>query len=161
MKKMWLLLENINKRSTSLVLLKCYHHLHLMAKFEVGCANQVIDENCNLGHFNRLLGQMIEWKNLSPKSCWFLLNRSQRNQMSFSMVGMHGTMFPAIDFLAHQILSILRSEIETKRIFSLMGILITLMKCLQLNNLEKLILWEKFDQMIVKLVVNHLSIWWS
>jgi hypothetical protein len=26
--------------SSYLMLLKCYHYLHLMAKFEVGCANQ-------------------------------------------------------------------------------------------------------------------------
>jgi hypothetical protein len=70
------------------------------------------------------------------------------------MVGMHRTMFPTIDFLANKILSILRSQIETERIFSLMGILINLMKYLQLKNLEKLILWEIFDQMIVKLVVK-------
>jgi hypothetical protein len=63
--------------------------------------------------------------------------------MSFSMVGMHGAMFPTIDFLAHQILSILESQIETEKIFSLVGILINLMKCLQLNNLGKLILWKK------------------
>jgi hypothetical protein len=42
------------------MLLKCYHQLHLMAESEVGCANQVIDENYNLGHFNRLLGQVSE-----------------------------------------------------------------------------------------------------
>ncbi len=72
MKKVWLLLKNINKRSTCPMLLKCYHQLHLMAESEVGCANQVIDENYNLGHFNRLLGQVSEWKNLSPKSCWVL-----------------------------------------------------------------------------------------
>jgi hypothetical protein len=72
MKKVWLLLENINKRSTCPMLLNWYHHLHLMVEFEVGCVNQVIDENCNLGHFNRLLGQISEWKNLSPKSSWFL-----------------------------------------------------------------------------------------
>jgi hypothetical protein len=63
--------------------------------------------------------------------------------MSFSMVGMHRTMFPTIDFLAHEILSILRSQIETERIFSLMGILINLMKYLQLNNLEKDLNLEK------------------
>jgi hypothetical protein len=72
MKKVWLLLENINKRSICPMLLKCYHHSHLVAEFEVGCANQVIDENCNLWHFNKLLGQMSKWKNLLPKSCWFL-----------------------------------------------------------------------------------------
>ncbi len=52
-------------------------------------------------------------------------------------------MFPTIDFLAHEILSILRSQIETERIFSLMGILINLMKYLQLNNLEKDLNLEK------------------
>jgi len=89
-----------------------------------------------------------------------LLNRSKKIKCPFQW-WVRGTMFLTIDFLTHQILSNLRSHIETERIFSLMGILINLMKYLQLNNLEKLILREKFDQMIIKLTVNHLSIWWS
>jgi hypothetical protein len=53
-------------------------------------------------------------------------------------------MFLTIGFLAWQILEIVDSQIETKRIFSLVGILIKLRKCrLQIENLEKLILVNK------------------
>lgn len=47
-------------------------------------------------------------------------------------------------FLAHQILSIVRSQVEMKRIFSLIGILTTFFKShLQMTNLEKLIFVNK------------------
>jgi hypothetical protein len=40
--------------------------------------------------------------------------------------GKHATMFPSVGFLAHQSLGIVGLQIETKRIFSLVGILINL-----------------------------------
>ncbi len=43
--------------------------------------------------------------------------------------GKHETMFPTFDFLTHQILSIVGSQIEQKEIFSLMNILTNLRKC--------------------------------
>jgi hypothetical protein len=53
-------------------------------------------------------------------------------------------MFPTIDFVARQILSIVRSQIETKRIFSLACILTNLRKYhLQLENLNFLIFVNK------------------
>ncbi len=69
--------------------------------------------------------------------------------MSFSMLGKHDAMFSTFGFLACQSLCIVRSQIDTKRFFSLMGILINLKKChLQSENLEKLILVRKIGQMI-------------
>jgi hypothetical protein len=44
--------------------------------------------------------------------------------------GKHEAMFLTIDFLAYQILSISGSQIETKRIFSLVGIYINLRRCI-------------------------------
>jgi hypothetical protein len=53
----------------------------------------------------------------------------------------HETMFLTIRVLACQILGIVGSQIQTERIFSLVGNLINLRRCnLQLKNLEKLIL---------------------
>jgi hypothetical protein len=53
-------------------------------------------------------------------------------------------MFPIVGFLAQQILGIVGSQIETKRIFSLVGILTNLRRChLQLENYEKLIFVSK------------------
>jgi hypothetical protein len=39
------------KRSLYLMLLKWYHYLHPMVKFEIGCAYQTIDANSNLDIF--------------------------------------------------------------------------------------------------------------
>jgi hypothetical protein len=62
------------------------------------------------------------------------------------MVEKHETMFLTIGVLACQILGIVGSQIETKRIFSLVGILTNLRRChLQSKNLEKLILWRRID----------------
>jgi len=51
--------------------------------------------------------------------------------------------FQLLIFLAHQILSIVESQIETKRTFSLTNILTNLKRCLQMVNLEKLIFVSK------------------
>ncbi len=38
------IVENFDKRSMYLMLLKCYHHLHLVVKLEVSCEDQAMDE---------------------------------------------------------------------------------------------------------------------
>jgi hypothetical protein len=53
-------------------------------------------------------------------------------------------MFPTIGFLARQILEIVGSQIEPERIFSLAHIFTNLKRCLQLENLEKLIFVSKY-----------------
>ncbi len=56
----------------------------------------------------------------------------------------HESMFPTVGFLAQQILGIVGSQIETKRIFSLVGIFTNLRRYhLQTENLEKLIFVSK------------------
>jgi hypothetical protein len=53
-------------------------------------------------------------------------------------------MFPPIGFYARQILGIFRSQIEMKRIFSLVGILTSFKRCcLQSKNLDNLIFVNK------------------
>ncbi len=60
------------------------------------------------------------------------------------MVGETQTLFPTLAFLACQILGIVGSQIETKRIFSLLEILTNLKIChLQSNNLYKIIFFNK------------------
>jgi len=62
----------------------------------------------------------------------------------FQWWGKHETMFLIIGFLVRQILGIVRSQIETKLIFSLVGIFTNLRRCcLQLKNLENLIFVSK------------------
>ncbi len=53
-------------------------------------------------------------------------------------------MFFTVDFCVRQILGIVGSQIETNKIFSLVGILANLRKCcLQSKNLDKLIFVNK------------------
>jgi hypothetical protein len=49
--------------------------------------------------------------------------------MSSSMVAKNETMFHIVGFLARNFLGIVGSHIETKKIFSLIGILINLRRC--------------------------------
>jgi len=42
-----------DKGSLYLMLLKCYHYLHLMAKFEVGCANQTTNADSYIDIFEQ------------------------------------------------------------------------------------------------------------
>jgi hypothetical protein len=60
--------------------------------------------------------------------------------MNALWVGKHESLFPTIMFVACQILGIMGSYIETKRIFSLIKEFTNLNRsCLQLENLDKLI----------------------
>jgi len=45
------IVEEYDRRYIYFMFLKCYHHLYLVEKFEVGCAKQVVDEDCNLNIF--------------------------------------------------------------------------------------------------------------
>ncbi len=68
--------------------------------------------------------------------------------MPSSMVGKtwakHETMFPTIVVLPHQILGIIGSQIEIKRIFSSIGILTNLRRChLQSKKFKRLIFVNK------------------
>jgi hypothetical protein len=63
----------------------------------------------------------------------------------------HESMFFIVGSYAKQILRIVGSKIEIKRIFSLVGILTSYRRChLQLRNLDKLIFVNKIDPMILK-----------
>ncbi len=51
--------------------LKCCYYLHLMAKFEIGFANQKTNADSNLDIFEQT-PSTSEQKNLSLKNCYFL-----------------------------------------------------------------------------------------
>jgi hypothetical protein len=60
------------------------------------------------------------------------------------MVAKNEIMFHIVGFLARKVLGIVGSHIETKKIFSLIGILTNLRRfCLRTKNLEKLIFVNK------------------
>ncbi len=71
----------------------------------------------------------------------------------------HKSLFLTMAFLALQILGIVGSQIETERIFSLVGIFTNLRKCRLLpNNLDKIILLIKVGLVILGWVVVHLLV---
>jgi hypothetical protein len=71
----------------------------------------------------------------------------------------HKFLFPIVAFLAPQILGIVGSKIETKIIFSLVGIFTNLRRsCFQLDNLDKIFLLVKIGLVILRWVVVHLLV---
>jgi hypothetical protein len=52
------IVEEYDRWSLYPMLLKCYHYLHWMIEFKVGCVDQTIDINSNLDFFEQFLAQM-------------------------------------------------------------------------------------------------------
>lgn len=75
------LVEEYDEQFLYNMLLKCHHYLHPMEKIEVGCVEQVVDEDFHLDIFEQIV-------NISK------------------------TIFHIIEFLAHQILSIIESQLN-------------------------------------------------
>jgi len=101
-----------------------------------------VDEDYNLDIFEMTINTNEPLK--EPINMELLIfKRFQMNAKDikhfFQCRGKHESMFLTFGFLACQILSIVGSQIETKRIFSLTWILIIIKRChLQLDNLDTL-----------------------
>jgi hypothetical protein len=50
-----IIVEDYDKRSSYLILLICYHYLHPMIEFDVGCVNQTTNATSNLNIFEQTL----------------------------------------------------------------------------------------------------------
>jgi hypothetical protein len=72
--------QEYDKQSLYHMLLKCFYHLHSMAKSKIRCVKQMVNEDFNLDFFNRLLTQMIQQK---KKKFKMLPSESQKNQGPF------------------------------------------------------------------------------
>jgi hypothetical protein len=111
--------------------LKCYHHLHPLIEF-VGCVNQTNDEDSNLYIFQQTASTSEPSKEFVTREllifkCYQVDPKDIKCLLQWW--GKHEVMFPIVDFLAYEILSIIRSQIEIERIFSLVGILTNLKRC--------------------------------
>jgi hypothetical protein len=98
----------------------------------VGCVNQIGDEDSSLDIFQQIPSTNDPSKELVTK----VLLIFRHYQMDLKDIkcllqwwGKHEAMFFIVGFLPCQILSIVGSQIETKRIFSLVGILTNLRRC--------------------------------
>lgn len=118
-----------------------YHHHLSMIEFEVGYVYQVIDENYNLDIWKQTTWTSEPMKKLvSRKLLIFKGYHVDFNKIEcfFPIMREAWNHIPTIEFLTHQILTIMGSKIETQRIFVLVNILTNLRRChLQLNNLKK------------------------
>jgi hypothetical protein len=93
-----------------------------MEKFEVECANQTIDADFKLDIFQQTPNTHEPMAELVTKgNVIFKHNQvdSKKIKCLFQWWAKHEALFPTIGFLVCQILGICRSQIETKRIFSL------------------------------------------
>ncbi len=113
-------MNEYDRRTLYPMILKCYHHLHPITKF-VGCVYQIIDGDYSLDIFQ----QIASTSELVTKEL-LIFKHYQMDPTDIKCFlqwwGKYEAMFPRIDFLACQILNIIRSQIETD-FFSLMRIL--------------------------------------
>ncbi len=140
------IVDECDRKKLYPMLLKCYHHLHPMTK-SIGCVDQTCDEDFNLDIFQQTASTSEPSKERVTKEL-LIFRRYQVDPKCIKCLfwwwGKHEVMFPTIGVLAHQILSIVRSQIETKMIFSLVGMLTNLRWChLQSENFKNLIFVSK------------------
>ncbi len=109
------IVNEYDRRTLYLMLLKRYHHLHPMTKI-VGCENQIGDEDSNLDIFQQIGSPSEPSKELVTKELLIFKHYQvdpKDIQCPLQWWRNHETMFPTIGFLAHQMLSIVGSQIET------------------------------------------------
>ncbi len=140
------IVEKYDKKTLFPLLLKCYYHLHPLVEFEKG-VEQNVEEDMSLDIFEMIASTSEPATKLVNKillifKCYQVYVKDIKCPLQWWKK--HENMFLTFGFCARQILRIVGSQIETKRIFSLVGILINLRRyCLQLKNLNKLIFVNK------------------
>jgi hypothetical protein len=88
-----------------------------MEKFEVGCADQIGNVKFNLDIFEQTPSKSESTTKLVTKKMLifkYYQMDSNKFKCPFQWWAKHETMFPSVGFLAHQILWIIGSQIETK-----------------------------------------------
>jgi hypothetical protein len=103
------IVKEYDRRSLYPMFLKCYHYLHPVAKLGVECANHIKNTKSDLDIFKQTPNTSESTTELVTKKMLCLLEWWAK----------HETMFITIDFLAQDILRIIGSQIETKRILFL------------------------------------------
>jgi hypothetical protein len=114
------IVEEYDKRTLYPMLLKCYHCLYPIAKYEVGHACETTYANCDLDIFQQIPSpsepsiELITRETLIFR-CYQV--DSKDIKCSFQRWANHETMFGIVVFLVRQILGIVESQIEIERIF--------------------------------------------
>ncbi len=111
------IVEEYDRRSLYLMLLKCYHYLHPMIEFEVGCANQITNASSNLDiskqtpSTNELVTKLVT-KELLIFKCYQVDLKEIKCSLQW-----WEKQEAIIGFLTYQILGIVESQIEAKKDF--------------------------------------------
>ncbi len=66
-----IIIDGYDKKLIYLTFSKCYHHLHLVIEFEIGCEIQVVDEYHHLNIFEHLSNTSKLVKQLVKKLLMF------------------------------------------------------------------------------------------
>ncbi len=91
-----------------------------------------MDDDSSLDIFQMTVGSIEATKKLVKREIlgfWHYQVDVKEIKCPFQWWEKHEAMFPTIGFLVHQILGIVGSQIETKRIFSLVGFFTSLKRC--------------------------------
>jgi hypothetical protein len=112
--------------------LKCYHHLHHVENYDV-CVTGHKAYEVNRVHIFEMIVSTSELVTDLVNKEFLIFRRFQvdptKIKCSLQWWQKHESMFPNVDFLAQQILGIIESQIETKKIFSLVSIFTNLRRC--------------------------------
>ncbi len=112
------IVEEYNKISLYLMFIKCHYYLHMVTRFKIHCLNP--NENCALNIFEQIVNTNELMKKLVGRE--LLISKNTKGISKILNVLFNGgrSEHKSIFFI---ILSIVRSQIEVKRTFSLIGIL--------------------------------------
>ncbi len=119
----------------------------IVEEYDKGVVDQRVEEDKNLDNFEMTISTNEQTMELVNKEL-LIFKHYQMNikniKCALQWWEKHENMFPIVGFCAKQILGIVGSQIETKRIFSLTRILTSFKRChLQSKNLDKLIFVNK------------------
>jgi hypothetical protein len=126
------IVEEYDQKSLFPMFSKCCYHLDPLVEFEKGVVDQRIEKDRSLDIFE-MTTYTSETTTKSVNKELLIFKPYQVNvkdiECPLQLREKHENMFSTIDFCARQILEIVGSQIETKRIFSLVGILSTFRRC--------------------------------
>jgi len=125
--------EEHDKKIFISYVLKCYYHLHPLIEFKTGVVEQRVEKDRSLDIFEMTSSTSELATELVNKE--LLIFRHYQVDVKDIKCPLqwrekHESMFPTFGFCARKILGIIESQIETKKIFSLIGILTSPRRCL-------------------------------
>lgn len=121
------IVEEYDERSLHPMLVKCYHHLHQMVKFESEFVEQIMDANCNLDIFEMTIETNEPSKNIVKRQ-FLIFKRYQvdANEITCPLEWWErqAVMFPIVGFLAWNFLKLQVHKLRLKGYYFQLGYLL-------------------------------------